>query len=63
MSPPRKPYYITITSGMRGWFAVMIDDNDGFPEPVQTGIGSYKTSEGAMREAREWAEAEGLEAK
>jgi hypothetical protein len=54
-------FYVTTTSGMRGCFAVLIDDSDGFPEPVQTGIGSYKTDTEAAREAKDWALAEGLE--
>jgi hypothetical protein len=53
-------FYITTTSGMRGWFAVMIDDSDGFPEPVTSGIGSYKTQAEAEVEARQWAKAEEL---
>ena len=52
--------YVTTTSGMRGWFAVLIDDSDGFPEPVNTGIGSYDDREGAVVEAKTWAEAEGI---
>lgn len=57
----KKPYYITITSGMRGFFAVMVDESDGFPEPVQSGIGSHITRESAEIEARQWARAEELE--
>lgn len=53
--------YVTVTYGMRGWFAVLIDDSDGFPEPVNSGIGSHKTSELAAREGQEWARAERLE--
>jgi hypothetical protein len=54
--------YITITKGMRGWFAVMIWWNpEGFEEPYQTGIGSYKWPEQAEPEARDWADAEGIE--
>lgn len=53
--------YVTTTSGMRGFFAVLIDESEGFPEPVQSGIGSYKTVEGAQAEARDWALAEGIE--
>jgi hypothetical protein len=48
--------YITVTSGIRGYFAVMIDNG----EPHSTGIGSYETPEIAATEARSWAEAEGL---
>jgi hypothetical protein len=44
-----------VTQGLRGWFAVLYD-SDG---PIQTGIGSYSTAEGASKEAIEWWEAEG----
>lgn len=56
--------YITIASGMRGYFAVLMfwdDEDSGFWDVWQTGIGSYKTAEGAEGEARDWAQAEGLE--
>lgn len=53
--------YVTTTKGMRGWFAVLIDDSDGFPEPVSTGIGSFDTKEQAEKEAKDWARAEGVE--
>jgi hypothetical protein len=56
--------YITITKGMRGFFAVHVWWNpDGFWEPWQSGIGSYATRDEAEPEAREWAIAEGLEFK
>lgn len=63
MSPEKEDHtlYVTITRGMRGWFAVMMWWNDiepdlrGFWEPWQSGIGSYETPEGANKEA----EAEG----
>lgn len=58
-SPPT--YWIDTTFGMRGYFAVMMWDGMGFDEPWETGIGSYETAEQAAIEAREWAEAEGLE--
>lgn len=57
--------YVTVTSGMRGWFAVLMtwneNDGDGFYEPEQTGVGSYASSELASREAKSWAEDEGVE--
>lgn len=56
----KRQMYVTTTHGMRGFFAVLIDESDGFPEPVQTGIGSYKTSAAAAVEAQDWAKAEGL---
>ena len=65
MTSAIKPY-ITVTSGMAGYFAVMLWWNDrepglsGFWEPYETGIGRYKDRAGAEREAQQWAEAEGL---
>ena len=53
--------FITTTHGMRGWFAVMMEHNGTFAEPVNTGFGSYKTRDEAKVEARSWAEAEELE--
>lgn len=58
-----KPY-VTITHGGSGYFAVMMWWNpDGFWEPWSTGIGRYATKGEAIEEAKEWAEAEGLECK
>jgi hypothetical protein len=54
-------FYVTVTSGMRGYFAVLIDESEGFPEPVNTGNGSYKTADGAAVEVQDWARAEGIE--
>lgn len=48
---------IGITSGMRGYYAVMYDDIEG---PIHTGVGSYATPQEAEEEAREWAAAENL---
>jgi hypothetical protein len=45
-----------VTSGMRGFFAVMYDDEG----PIQSGIGSYDNSTAAALEAMQWAEAEGF---
>ena len=53
--------FITTTHGMRGWFAVLMEHNGTFADPVNTGIGSYKTRDEAKAKAREWAEVEGLE--
>jgi len=50
--------YVTVTSGLRGYFAVLVDGETS--EPIQTGIGSYRTAEAAVPEARSWAEAEGV---
>jgi hypothetical protein len=54
--PQTYTHRIGVTSGMRGWFAVLCDD-DG---PLQSGIGSYSSAIEAWQEACEWAEAEGL---
>lgn len=43
-----------VDRGMRGYFAVVYDNNG----PIQTGIGSYETYLEALEEAIEWAESE-----
>ena len=56
------PSFISVTQGMSGYFAVLMSwSRDGFYEPWNTGFGRYSTREDAIREAREWAEAEELE--
>lgn len=53
--------HVTTTQGMRGHFAVLLwwnPDMGGFPEPWQSGDGSYKTSAEAAVEGKAWAEAE-----
>lgn len=59
----QKPYapYVTITSGLRGYFAVLVVWCENGYEPWQSGIGSYKTREEAIPEAEDWAESEGIE--
>lgn len=52
--------FISITSGMRGHFAVHMRASEDFCEPQQTGIGSYTNALAALPEARDWAESEGL---
>lgn len=59
--------FITTTRGMSGWFAVHIwwnntgeNDLPGFWEPYQTGIGRYETEAEAIKEAKEWAELDGI---
>lgn len=49
---------IGVTHGLRGHYTVMFDDTDY--DPIQTGIGSYGTVEEAVREAEDWAMAEGV---
>lgn len=54
-------YRITVTSGMSGYFAVMIadyEDIDWNADIVTTGIGRYKTRKEAEQEAKSWAEDE-----
>lgn len=56
--------FITITHGMRGWFAVHMwwnPDLDGFWEPYQSGIGSHKDRENAITEGKGWAKDEEME--
>ncbi len=53
---PSKYPRVGVTSGLRGYFAVLYDQ-DG---PIQSGVGSYKSAKEAMVEAREWAESEEL---
>lgn len=48
--------YVTITSGLRGYFVVHIVNG----EPWQTGIGSYRTADTAVPEAQSYARAEGI---
>lgn len=56
--------FVTITHGMRGYFAVLLvwnEDHGGFYEPWNSGFGSYETAKEAVPEAEMWAEAEGLQ--
>lgn len=60
------PDFVTITHGMRGYFAVHLSwnsDHGGFYEPWQSGFGSYATPQEAEPEARRWAETEEIEFK
>lgn len=52
--------HITVTQGMSGWFAVMITNYDGFPEPECAGMGRYAKQSDAIAEGEQWAEAEEL---
>ena len=56
-----KPY-IRVTSGMRGYFPVLLvwDEEMKFYEPYLTGS-TCKTYDEAVSAAEEWAEAEELE--
>jgi hypothetical protein len=62
MSKTGNTFYVTVTHGLRGYFAVLIIvEPNGFYEPYQTGIGIYNTREDAEPEAREWARNEEIE--
>ena len=56
--------FITTTQGMSGFFAVEMwwnPEHGGFWEPWETGAGRYPMKDLAVREAKAWAEMEGLE--
>jgi hypothetical protein len=56
--------YVTVTSGMRGFFAVLLmwnPDHGGFWEPWTTSDSSFPTPDGAIEDAKAWADAEDLE--
>ena len=54
--------YITVTSGLRGYFAVLVtwDEECGYV-PWCTSPFSHDTPSGAEDDAAEWAAAEGIE--
>lgn len=55
----KKPtYWIEVSEGMGGFYAVMLWDGMGYPEPWDTGFGRYATFKEAENEAKEWAECE-----
>lgn len=56
--------YVTITSGLSGFFAVHVWWNTelgGFWEPYDTGLGRYQDFKDAEAEAIDWAKDLGLE--
>lgn len=56
------PPFVTVTSGMSGYFAVMLVwKEEGFYEPWTTGFGRYASKEDAAKEGKHWAEDEELE--
>lgn len=66
MSETDKERYVTVTFGGAGYFAVLMwfnPDLGGFWEPWQTGIGRYGIYDLAVKEAKEWAEAENIKYK
>ena len=55
--------YITVTSGMSGYFPVWLtwnSEHGGFYEPYLTGD-THKLFDLAQREAKGWAKTEGIE--
>lgn len=53
--------YIDIGKGGRGWFAVLtVADASGHMEPWDTGFGHYRRKEGAIREAADWSQSDGI---
>jgi len=58
--------FITVTSGVSGFFAVHMwlnteeKDLGPFWEPYDTGFGRYATREEAAREAKQWALSEDM---
>ena len=66
MSAPSKDQpkgfpYITVTSGMAGFFAVMVWWNpDGFEEPYDTGLVRSPKQADAIAEAANWAALDGV---
>lgn len=53
--------FVTVTKGMRGWFAVLMSWNhEGFYEPFQTSPSSFPDMVGAEKDAQAWAADEGV---
>jgi hypothetical protein len=54
--------FITVHRAVGGWTSVMLyyDPECEFWEPWQTGILYFKTREEAVKDAKDWAEAEGF---
>lgn len=58
---PKPKFWIEVTCGGAGYFAVKLWDGDGFPEPWDSGEGRYRTSAEAAVEGRQWAAEEQIE--
>jgi len=60
MTQVDKSSYVTITHGMRGYFAVLMswDEDIGFHTPWSSGFGSGSHPSDVEAEARRWAEDE-----
>lgn len=54
-------YWIETMKGGAGWFACMVWDGMGYPEPWDTGVGRYATEAEAATEACNWAANERIE--
>ena len=52
--------WVTVYRLVAGWKAVLIMEEDGFPEPVSTGLTGWVDFIGARKEAEEWAKEEGV---
>lgn len=56
-----KKFRISITSGMSGYFTVLLEYNDNdIPEIVLTGIGRYPDFEGALIKAQDWSRSDNI---
>jgi len=57
-----KPY-MTVTNGMRGWFAVLVvfNQQEGFYEPFVSSPNSYTTKQQAIADGLAWAQSEDLQ--
>ena len=58
-------FRVAVHHGMSGYFAAMrvdvtTEDGDTYGDVMQTGIGRYPDKADAEKEAKEWAEAEGV---
>lgn len=58
---PKPTYWIEVTHGGAGYFAVMLWDGMGFPEPWDSGDGRYADRKLAEAEGRRWAAEEEIE--
>lgn len=54
-------FWIEVTRGGSGWFAVMLWDGMGYPEPWENGDSRYNEQESAIVEGRAWAVEEKIE--
>lgn len=57
----RQEPYITVAHGISGYFAVLMRQApDGLWEPMEAGFGRYTEKEGAIKEAKHWADCDKL---